>query len=881
VDSPKDPKVGDIMRLVVHGALGPTTAEFIYTASAIVQKSRDAFEALDAVSAHVRANGDGTGLILCTTLEQQVRGVLRKQYSIQENLRRDWEADSATRANEPARVAGLEKSVDAMRRQLKAQEEVIKNYKQSLELYETKSPDKSMETAQQGQKSPDQTSQNTKALILAQEKEILALQRELAAKSKVQQEMLNTWASPERLGQLEAEVARLRDVEKEALVVKAEGEAMFRRTRSLDKESEALRHMVQALGTQLLEVKKGMLNGIPMDLSTGGPLPANQYDKTTDKVRKTLLEDSGVPTDSAHRLQVALAERDDLAAQVRELLAFVKESTEQASQDFESIAARDKVITDLRQQLTKFQELYDETVTEMQSELQKSVEEGAEIKRKLVQTHEMAMKELREYAYDLEAGASADRRIVELENKAHIEEERKANAALREQLHKSEQQIRTLRKDREKYEKEVCDKTELTKEELLQIAGKSASQRVQIIELEELLREAREEIKMLHAIIQTAADEANTRITNEMDQLQRSVAERESKYVSGMQDLSQALHETRDQLVEQLSQKKELSQQFSSQIQESKRELELKIAAVEKLTAEGDTLSQKLRLLEEDSNVVRDRCEKLARENRELKETSTVLRTQLKAAVEEEVRLNELKIRLDKENAKAQIDLQAAIDTLDSHKKKDLKRKDDILQQQKHNEELLELLQTQQGSLVQNAKDMAEYEKTIVQMAAELDQYRQVLVPPLLIPQPLVERVVWRASCETVFSLCDCVHYTLQTDLRTMLQTDLSTTPAKMEPDGSATSPAKLTRAAPQLQHIAGSSSTSPLCRPVSVESAKVCRQACVFLPARGISFLRSRNCEGDRQENLLCDMRTGVGVGVAGSVPEIGGRQSVCAFLP
>ena len=740
------------MRLVVHGAKGPTTAEIIYTASALVQKSQDAFEALDAVSAHARANGGGTGLILCTTLEQQVRGVLRKQYAIQEELRRDWEADSrklrrdweadsATRTDEPARVAALEKSVDAMRRQLKAQEAVIENYKQSLALYEKKSPDKSTETPQQGQKSTDQLSKNTQALILAQEKEILALQRELDAKSKVQQEMLNTWASPERLLQLEAEVARLRDVEMEVLAVKADREAMFRRTLSLDKESGALRHMVQALGTELLEVKKGMLNGIPIDLSTGGPLPANQYDKATDKVRKTLLEDIGVPTDVAHRLQVALAERDDLAAQMRELQAFVKESTEQASQDFKSIASRDKVITDLREQLTKFQELYDETVTEMQSELQKSVEEGAEIKQKLVQTHEMAMKELRKYASDLEARASADRRFIELENKAHLEEERTANKALREQLHKSEQQIRTMRKDREEYEKEVCDKTERTKEELLEIAGKSARQRVQIIELEELLHEAREEIKMLHAIIQTTADEANTRITSEVDQLQRSVAERESKYVSGMRDLSQALHETRDQLVEQLSQKKELSEQFSNQIQELKQELQLKHAAVQKLTVEGDTLSQKLRLLEDDAIVVRDRCEKLARENNELKETLAQLRSQLKTAVEEELRLNELTKRLDKENAKAQIDLQAAIDTLDSHKKKDSKRKDDILQQQKHNEELLELLQTQQGSLVQNAKDMAEYEKTIVQMAAELDQYRKVPVPPLLIPQPLVERM--------------------------------------------------------------------------------------------------------------------------------------------
>jgi hypothetical protein len=62
-----------------------------------------------------------------------------------------------------------------------------------------------------------------------------------------------------------------------------------------------------------------------------------------------------------------------------------------------------------------------------------------------------------------------------------------------------------------------------------------------------------------------------------------------------------------------------------------------------------------------------------------------------------------------------------------------------------------------------------------------------------------------------------------------MLQTDLRTTPAKMEPDGSATSPIKLepanlTRAAaPPPQHIAGFSITSPLLHPVSDESAKVC----------------------------------------------------------
>ena len=727
------------MRLVVDGVKGPTTVEFIYTASALVKKAREAFEAVDAVSAHARKNGDGTGLILCTTLEQQVRGLLRKEFAIQEELRRAKEADDS--ANERERVAGLEQSVDALRRQLKAQEKVIENYKESLALYEAQSPDRKADKSQQGEKpdkpqeqqvkeSPvkaadDKKGENTKALILAQEKEILALQREGLSKNQELQKMRNTWANPERLEKLESEVARLRQVETQAEVAKAEGEAMFRRTRNLDKEAEALRHMVQALGAQLLEAKKGLLNGIPMDMSMGGPLPADQYNKAAEKVRSNMVEDRGFAID-AYRLQAALAERDDLASQVTEMKAMVDKNMQQVTQDSESIAVRDKVIEDLRQQLTNFQTLYEDTVTEMQSEMQKMVEEGAEIKRKLILAHETAIKELRDYASELEATASAERRSVALQNKAQLEEERKANQTLREQLRKSELQVQTFQKDSATQENELREKAEQMKEELLQMAEKSANQRVQIIELEKLLTEAQEEIKLLHDVMRQTADEANNRIASEVDQLQKSLAEREGKYVSGMQDLSQALHETRDQLKEQLHQKSQLSKTFHSQMQELKEELKMTATSVSQLTAERDALTQKLHFLETDGNEIRGDSEKLARENATLKSALSETRSALQVSDEEKTRLLDLSKRLERENATVQGDLQIAIENLNNRVDKEAKRKADFIQQQRHNEELLELLQQQQSTLVQNAKDMAEYEKTLVQMAAELDQFRQV-----------------------------------------------------------------------------------------------------------------------------------------------------------
>ena len=89
--------------------------------------------------------------------------------------------------------------------------------------------------------------------------------------------------------------------------------------------------------------------------------------------------------------------------------------------------------------------------------------------------------------------------------------------------------------------------------------------------------------------------------------------------------------------------------------------------------------------------------------------------------------------RLETENSKLQDDLMAASALLDdrmekddkaAERQRDMRRK--MEEQQKHNEELLDLLQSQQNSLFKNSQDLAEYEGVLVKMAAELDEYRKV-----------------------------------------------------------------------------------------------------------------------------------------------------------
>lgn len=283
------------MRLAVAGAKGPATVEFIYTASALVQKAQEALEAVDAVSSHVRQSGDGQGLILCTTLEQKVRGLLRKEYAIQEYMRKESLPDDES----TERKEGLENAVTALRRHVAAQQEVIDNYQRSLAFYEQADKSASESPA-------PTTSKIDSTLILAQEKEILQLQREILAKNQELQEIRSTWAEPERLKHFEAECARLQDVEALAEVAKSEGEALFRRTRNLDKEGEALRSMVQALGAQLLEAKQGLLGSGKIDVSTDGSLSMQQYVKAAEKLRNSLVEEKEFSMD-AYRLQATLA----------------------------------------------------------------------------------------------------------------------------------------------------------------------------------------------------------------------------------------------------------------------------------------------------------------------------------------------------------------------------------------------------------------------------------------------------------------------------------------------------------------------------------------------------------------------------------------------
>lgn len=204
------------------------------------------------------------------------------------------------------------------------------------------------------------------------------------------------------------------------------------------------------------------------------------------------------------------------------------------------------------------------------------------------------------------------------------------------------------------------------KEDLMHMAEKSAHQRVQIIELEKLLDQAQDEIRQVHNAMQQAVNEANEKITSEADLVHKSLAGREAKYVSGMNDLSQALHDTRDQLKIQILQKSESTQQLNSLI------------------------------------------------------------LQMNAVEEEEKTLREVCRKLEAENMKLQDELTAVQESSDSRIVTETKHEETRLTQQRHNEELLELLEKQQGTLMQNSKDLADYEKTLVQMAAELDQFRQV-----------------------------------------------------------------------------------------------------------------------------------------------------------
>jgi hypothetical protein len=408
------------MRLVFRSAEGRASkVEIIYTASSILQKAQETLEALDAASSHARQYGDATGLILLTDVEQAVCGLLRQEYSIQEHLQRTSQESTDALVH---RVAGLEVSLEALGVVKKEQELIIQALQSMVDNYEN-----SIATQQQNvsENSSSKTRTNGKlhlsdgdksALILAQEKEILSLQRELHQTKQEVQKFLDVWPEPERLHELLAENERLRDVEAKAEIAKGETEALFRRACNLDRESEALRSMVQALGAQLLDAKKGLLDRLKIDGSTGGPFKIDHYDKAAENLRINLVDENHSSAKHLQeRLTVTLIERDDLATKLDEMQKVVQKYFQNADENKESISSRDKAIADLREQLTNNQSFYEEAITEMQEEVKKSVDEATQLKSKLEEAHEAAMQQLQKYVDDLEATASAEQRSAKLQ----------------------------------------------------------------------------------------------------------------------------------------------------------------------------------------------------------------------------------------------------------------------------------------------------------------------------------------------------------------------------------------------------------------------------------------------------------------------------------
>jgi len=398
----------------------------------------------------------------------------------------------------------------------------------------------------------------------------------------------------------------------------------------------------------------------------------------------------------------------------------------QANQDKELMSGRDKVIADLREQMTKFQELYEETVNEMQNEVQKSVTDASEIKEKLVEAHDTAMKEFQEYASDLEAASSAERRNMALQNKSILEEERATNQELRGQLRIAELRASDSLQEGAHNQSVYHDESERMREDLLQMAEKSAHQRVQIIELEKLLDQAQGEISKVHTAMQQAVNEASDRIDSEADHAHKALAQREAKHIAGMTELSKALHDTSDQLKEQVRQKSELSQHLSAQIQALRADLQQKNGVVGRLTDELQALSQRLTVSQSDEIMIRNDTQKFSSENAVLKAGLQEARSGLKLMEADEISLREVCRNLESDNVKLHDDLLVAHASVEGRVIKETKQEERMLTQQKHNEELLELLEQQQCTLLQNSKDLADYEKTLVQMATELDHFRQV-----------------------------------------------------------------------------------------------------------------------------------------------------------
>ena len=408
------------MRLVFRSAEGRASkVEIIYTASSILQKAQETLEAVDAASSHARQYGDATGLILLTSVEQAVCGLLRQEYSIQENLQRTYQESTDALVQ---RVAGLEVSLEALGVVKNEQELIIQALQSMVDNYEN-----SIAIQQQNvsEKTSSKITTNGKlhlsdsdksALILAQEKEILSLQRELHQTKQEVQKFLDLWPEPERLHELLAENERLRDVEAKAQIAKGETEALFRRACNLDRESEALRSMVQALGTQLLDAKKGLLDRLKIDGSTGGPFKIDHYDKAAENLRINLVDENlSSAKQLQERLTITLIERDDLATKLEEMQKVVQKYLQNADENKESISSRDKAIADLREQLTNNQSFYEEAITEMQEEVKKSVDEATQLKSKLEEAHEVAMQQLQKYVDDLEATASAEQRSAKLQ----------------------------------------------------------------------------------------------------------------------------------------------------------------------------------------------------------------------------------------------------------------------------------------------------------------------------------------------------------------------------------------------------------------------------------------------------------------------------------
>jgi len=202
------------------------------------------------------------------------------------------------------------------------------------------------------------------------------------------------------------------------------------RCETLDREGEALRGMVQALGDQLMSLKTSATAGIP-------PMDG---DEEVDRIQQTFAERDSLRF-KLSKQEIELSKHKDMAAHFKELLtrrdeelAGVRRQMRESSA--ESIEVMEKLARDQREEVTRLREKNAREMDALRTDAEAARAEaskareafGALVKEERAKAGEAlekaqgdAVEKLQEYAEELAAAAAAENEVLEHRRRREVE----------------------------------------------------------------------------------------------------------------------------------------------------------------------------------------------------------------------------------------------------------------------------------------------------------------------------------------------------------------------------------------------------------------------------------------------------------------------------